>query len=620
MILQALTQYYNILANDQESGIPLLGYSVANVSFALNLSAQGQLLDIFPLFEKVQRGKKTFEVPRRMIVPEQVKRSSGISANFLCDNSTYILGLSEKEAKKTSYAIDRFKAFCQLNKDLLKNVDCAEARALVAFLSTYDPSQAKDQPVITAHMEELAQGGNLVFKLDNSRGYVHEAVAIRSAWETQKAQSKGEVGQCLVTGEKGTIARLHPSLKGIKDANSTGASLVGFNARAYESYNKTNGQGLNSPVSEKAAFAYTTALNYLLSPGNENRKFSIGDTTVVYWAESKDKAYGALFASLFGLEQNETDENETEQALTRDKKAEQRLKDIVGRVKQAQAMDTRSLLEGLDPDTRFYVLGLAPNAARVSVRFFYTDPFLKMVQKIIAHYADLEIVKEFNHQPDRIPVWQLINETVSKKSSNKEASPLMAGAVLRSILNNTPYPAALYYAIINRIRADVDDSKNRIEKINYVRAAMIKAYLTRKYRFQEQTQITEVLCMALNEQSDNQAYLLGRLFAVLEKAQQDATPNLNATIKDRYFTSACATPASVFPVLLRLAQHHISKADYGYVSDKRIEEIMGHLEVEHNPIPAHLSLDEQGIFVLGYYHQRKAFYTPKNSLTDQESK
>jgi CRISPR-associated protein Csd1 len=190
----------------------------------------------------------------------------------------------------------------------------------------------------------------------------------------------------------------------------------------------------------------------------------------------------------------------------------------------------------------------------------------------------------------------------------------MAGAVFRAILNNGPYPAALFYQIINRIRADVDDKQKGFWKINYVRAAVIKAYLIRKYRNLNQPRVKEVLCMALNEKSTNQAYLLGRLFAVLEKAQQDAIgENIGASIKDRYFTSACATPSTVFPILLRLSQHHISKAEYGYTSDRRIQEIMGLLEVENTPFPAHLSLDQQGIFVLGYYHQRADFYKPKNN-------
>jgi CRISPR-associated protein Csd1 len=242
-----------------------------------------------------------------------------------------------------------------------------------------------------------------------------------------------------------------------------------------------------------------------------------------------------------------------------------------------------------------------------------------MVEKIMAHYADLSIEKEYENQPDLIPIWQILQETVSRKAQDKSASPLMAGAVFRAILTNSPYPAALYYQILNRIRADVDDKQKGIWKISYARAAIIKAYLIRKYRNLNQPKVEEVLCMALNEQSTNQAYLLGRLFAVLEKAQQDAIgENIGASIKDRYFTSACATPATVFPVLLRLSQHHISKAEYGYTSDRRIQEIMGLLEVENTPFPAHLSLDQQGIFVLGYYHQRANLYKPKNNSTKVE--
>jgi CRISPR-associated protein Csd1 len=624
MILQALTRYYDILASDPQSGIAPPGYSVAKVSFALNLSPEGELMGIFPLYETVQRGRKTEEVPRNVIVPEQVKRSSGISANFLCDNSTYVLGISNKGENDPEYNTRRFEDFRQYNQRLLSRSTCTEARAVTAFLETYDPLCGKENPIIAACLDSLLGGRNIVFKLDGSQGFVHETPEIRRIWEESRAGSENDpVGQCLVTGEIGPIARLHQNLKGIADAQSSGATLVGFNARAYESYNRVGGQGLNSPVSKQAAFAYTTALNYLLSPENPNRKFTIGDTTVVYWAESSDRSYAVLFAALAGLFEPDADEPETEStepAPGRDKKAEQRLREVAQKIRRAQPLDADQILEGLDADTRFYVLGLAPNASRVSVRFFHTDPFRKIVQKMMTHYADLQIVKEYDNQPDMISLQQILDETVSKKVSDKKASPLMAGAVMRSILNNFPYPAALYYAVINRIRADADDQSKRIQKINYVRAAIIKAYLIRKYRSQSQNQIQEVLCMALNEQSTNQAYLLGRLFAVLEKAQQDAAApsKLNATIKDRYFTSACAAPASVFPVLLRLSQHHISKAQYGYKSDQRIEEIMQLMEIDNHPIPAHLSLDEQGIFVLGYYHQRAAFYIPKNSAKAEE--
>jgi CRISPR-associated protein Csd1 len=435
--------------------------------------------------------------------------------------------------------------------------------------------------------------------------FVHDDPAIRQVWEAYKDGKDAVMGQCLVTGETAPIARLHASLKGIRGANPTGASLVGFNAPAYESYNREQGQ--NSPVSEKAVFAYTTALNYLLSRANPNKKIILGDTTVVYWAESEKKEYANAFASLF--EPEYVDEPPVEQGGR--KKAEVRIKEVAEKVRRVQALDTRHLLDGLDGNTRFYVLGLAPNAARISVRFFLTDPFEKIVERMMRHYHDLEIIKEFDNQPTYITVRHILDETVSKKARDKDAAPLMAGAVFRSILTGAPYPAALYYAIINRIRADMDDSKKGIRKINYVRAAVIKAFLIRRYRNQPHHPIQEVLSMSLNEQSTIPAYALGRLFAVLEKVQQEAIGNMNATIKDRYFTSACASPSSVFPVLLRLAQHHISKAEYGYASDRRIQDILGLLDVEKNPIPARLSLDEQGIFMLGYYHQRAAFYVSK---------
>ncbi len=617
MILQALNKYYEILAEDPNSNIVLRGYSVANVSFALNISYQGDLVNIFPLFDPVQRGKKTVEVSQRKKVPQQIKRTGKTPPpNFLCDNCAYVLGISEKDANNPKYSINRFEAFRSKNIELLEKAYCAEARAVIAFLMAYDPKTGKENQIIAPYLKDLLKGGNLVFKLDGASGFVHEQPEIRRVWEEYQSQTTNEYkSQCLVTGEIAPIARLHPSIKGVRDTNSTGATIVGFNARAYESYNRVGGQGLNSPVSEKAAFAYTSALNYLLSPDNINKKIYLGDTTVVYWAESTDNTYAAIVAGLFGSnwiepEQDHNKENNSD----RDKKAEQRLREIAEKIKNAQPINVEKLMEGLDQNTRFFVLGLAPNAARVSIRFFHRDTFVKIVQKIMVHYEDMRIIKEYENQLVMIPLWRILDETVSKKSSDKKASPLMAGAMFRSILNNTPYPAALYYAILNRIRADMDDDKQKI-KINYYRAAIIKAYLIRKYRNQDQSQIKEVLIMSLNEQSTNQAYLLGRLFAVLEKAQLDAAKpaKLNATIKDRYFTSACATPSSVFPVLLRLSQHHISKAEYGYVSDKRIEEIMNLLEIDNNPIPTHLSLDEQGIFVLGYYHQRAAFFISKNN-------
>ena len=612
MILQALTRYYDILVSDPESGIAPPGYSSANVSFALNLSPQGELLEVYPLSQTVQRGKKTVEAPRRMIVPAQVKRTSGVSANVLCDNCTYVLGISDRDADAPAYAATRHEAFCQRNRPLLEGVDCPEAKAVVSFLDHWNPQAAREHPAIARHLDVLLKGVNLVFKVEGESGFVHEATAIRCMWDARHAQASGEaVGQCLVTGETAPVAILHPSLRGIRGANPTGATLVGFNARAYESYNRTGGQGRNAPVSEQAAFAYTTALNYLLSSDSGSRKITLGDATVVCWAESPDSVYTDVVQGLFAPERRE--QEEAAEKSGRDPRAERLLSVIAEKIRKSEPLDTDSLQVELDPNTRFYVLGLAPNAARVSVRFFHVDPFIKFVQRIMAHHEDMSMGQRWP-----VSLWATLNETVRKKKGAGETptpSPLMAGAVMRAILTGAPYPAALFYAIITRVRADADDERNRNQKVNATRAGIIKAYLTRKYRHQNQPGITEVLSMSLNKQSTNQAYLLGRLFAVLEKAQQDAAApaKLNATIKDRYFTSACATPATVFPVLLRLSQHHISKSKWGYDSDNRIGEIMGLLDIENQPFPRHLSLDQQGIFILGYYHQRTAFYTPRAS-------
>jgi CRISPR-associated protein Csd1 len=612
MILHALNRYYDILLHDPEVKIAPFGYSTVGVKFALNISGQGNLLDVLPLFTHEQRGKKTVEVPRPMLLPQQVKRSVNIAPNFLWDNSVYVLGLSDKDDTKPKYSQKRFASFRQFHNDLLDELDCIPAQALLAFLENYNPRSGREHPAIARNLDTLLKGGNLVFLFDGV--FVHKDPDIRLVWESSRAGQDADLMQCLVTGERTSVARLHPSLKRVRGANPTGASLVSFNERAYESYNRTKGQGLNSPVSEKATFAYSTALNYLLSDANPNKKFYLSDATVIYWAESDNRDYEAAFASIFDPEYVE--EEKLVQQGGR-KKVETSLMAATEKVRRAQMLDLEALLADLkDENPRFYILGLAPNAARISVRFFITDLFEKIVGNIMAHYLDLKIVKEFNDQPDYLTVRQVLNETVSKKSSDRNAVPLLAGAVFRAIFTNSPYPAALYYAIINRIRADMDDSQMGIRKINYVRAAIIKAFLIRKYRHQPRNPFKEVLNMSLNEQSTNPPYVLGRLFAVLEKAQKEANPNLNTTIKDRYFTSACASPRIAFPTLLRLSQHHIAKAEYGYANDRRIQELLNLLDLEENPIPARLTLDEQGAFVLGYYHQRADFFTPKTDAKE----
>lgn len=613
MILQALYNYYQILCQDPDIDIAPPGYTNAPVSHALNLSRSGDLLDIIPLYEQVTQGKKTIERARRMHVPEQVKRSVNIAANLLCDNAVYVLGLTDKEAKNPDYAKKRFEAFRTRNIDFLKQVNSVAAKAVIAFLEHYDPATALNNPMISKRRDKL-QEGNLIFYVEGNN--VLDDPAIRQMWEVGANQAETVTMQCLITGEEAPIARLHPDIKGVRDAQTKGAALVSFNLDAFTSYEKE--QGANAPISSRAAAGYTTALNYLLSPQNPNRKMYFGDATVVYWADTTDQRYATSFYALLNPEYQSEEESTTGEAKRRrDASAEQTLRAVGEKIEQGKPLDLQVLRAGLDDQTRFYVLGLSPNASRLAIRFFLTEPFGVFADRIMQHYADLQITKEYSNQPDYLSPYRILAECVSPKVTQRETElksswALLGGAFMRSILLGTPYPEGLYVAIMNRIRHDTDE-EGKSRKISYARAAFIKAHLLRKYRRQNYNPYQEALTMALNESYTHPAYVLGRLFAVLEKAQTEAIGrDINATIKDRYFTSACASPASVFPVLLRLSQHHLAKAEYGGALERQIQELLGLLDAQ--PFPQRLTLDEQGIFVLGYYHQRAAFYT-KNPST-----
>lgn len=594
MILQALVNYYDILSEDPESGISKEGYSKAKISYALNISKEGNLLEVLPLKQEVQKGKKKVEIPLEDIVPEQIKKTVGIASNFLCENASYTLGLykieeadSDKEKEKKKYrSLKCFEAFRELHSKILENETCEESRAVIAFVNSWDCSTALENEVLSPYLEELLKGVNVVLKLDGG-DFIHKNKKIQSAWEKYKDNdSDGIKMQCLVTGENTVIERLNPAIRGIRGAQSAGASLVSFNATAYESYGKDKMQGLNAPIGKKAAFAYGTVLKELVS--DRNHSINLGDATVVYWAQSTKKVYSDIAALFFEPD----DLEEGEERPKRDLDASKIVGSVFEKISNGIAMDG---FEGLDGDVSFYVIGISPNAARLSIRFFIQDSFGGFVKKITKHYEDMRIEKEYKDNKDYISLWRILNQTVSPNAKEKSSSPLLSGSVLRSIIEGRPYPESLFSQIIIRIRAE--------RNINYEKAAIIKAYLLRKNKY------TEVLTMSLNQESENVSYLLGRLFAVLEKVQIDA--NGSSTIKDRYFSSASSTPSVVFPVLLKTAQHHISKSKNGGYMEKHISEIMEKMDIISNPIPSNLSLEEQGVFILGYYHQRNNLYKKK---------
>lgn len=586
MILQALTQYYEDLLRPGKINRP--GWSKQKVSYSLLLSEEGELLQLLHLQQEVQRGNKTVLGPQEMWVPSPVKRSSGIRPNFLCDTSSYLLGVDGKG--KADRSIDCFAASKALHLQLLKEVDSPVARAIVRFFEHWDPSQAASHPALQEDWEELLKGGNLTFSLDKL--FAAQDPAIADAWTRHYEDSSDDAEpiRCLVTGQTGTLARLHPSIKGVAGAQSSGASLVSFNAPAFCSFEHE--QGANAPVSDYAAFAYTTALNTLLA--DRNRVSRVGDTTILCWAAGGESAYQDCF--LMSIFNDSYTENDILNTLHHLSKGE-----------SIQWDDTR-----LSPDTRFYVLGLAPNAARLSVRFFWQNNFGALARNLERHYQRLEIIRPSFDKFPTLPIWRLVLETVRKASPGgraPEPHPRLAGDLLLAVLNDTLYPATLLNGVELRIRAERSVSRGQ--------AAILKAYYT-KYleQFQPDSPMKEALIVELNEQTNYLPYLLGRLFAVLEGLQQSANPGINTTIKDRYFNSASATPAIVFPQLINLAQKHLNKLDGGLAVyyDKQITELSSRIT---QTLPTRMSLAEQSAFQLGYYHETQRRYTAKNNKEEQ---
>ena len=580
MILQALVHYYEALAAQGKISKP--GWGPAKISYALELDSQGNLLGVqFLKKDGEDKGKKMR--PREMLLPAAVKRSSGISTNFLWDNAIYMLGIDTKG--KPDRAIQCFEAAKELHLSLLGTSEEPFAKAICGFFTKWNPSAAQEHPLLADRLADFAAGENLTFMFQTA--YPSENPALAAAWQAHYDNSgEGEHMRCLVTGTEVVPEATHPSLKNVRGAQAVGAALVSFNAPAFCSYNRE--QNLNAPVGKYASFAYTTALNHLLADA-DHRAF-IGDTTVVYWAESAEPQFQDAFAHFFDGGSNTVQDRD--------------LKSIMEKLASGRAADWDGL--PLNPDNRFYVLGLAPNAARVSVRFFLQDTFGDMVRHLQEHYLRLEIVKPSFDREQQISLWALLQETVNQKSRNKTPAPQMAGDTLRAILTGGRYPATLYQGVQLRIRAEREISRRR--------AALIKAYLLRNHESYK-----EVLTVKLNEETTYQPYVLGRMFSVLENIQESASPGLNATITDKYLSSACATPATIFPILLDLARKHMRKLE----TPMRIyyaKQLGSLMELIKDSYPHHHTLYDQGIFQLGYYHQTQKRYEKKEKSEEKSEK
>lgn len=570
MILQSLVKYYENLEN--QGLVSRLGWCHAKVSYAVNLSDEGRVLGIQSRKIESQRGKKTVWTPALVKVPEMVTRSSGVAANFLCDNAKYILGISNNE--NDTRVLECYEATKKLHMEILAHAHGRMAKALMNYFLTWEPQNAKDNLSILENWEELTSGVNLIFCLGSEDA--QEDPEIQECWMNH-LDDRGDVekGVCMVTGQKDEISRIHKVIKGVPGAQSSGAALVSFNAPAFESYGKT--QSYNAPVGRYAEFAYTTALNYALS--QRDYTFSVGDSIVVFWAENGKRQYQKGF---FGSMKPTKDNSKM-------------LRDMFDSLKQ----DTRVYLdeEEMDPNQIFNILAVAPNAARISIRFFYQNTFGSILKNIHAHYARLNIVKPVWVEQEYLGIQEMLDGTVNPKSRDRLPAPGMAALVTQSILSGGHYPASLYTSVLIRVKAEAGNVK-------WNQAAIIKAYLIQNYHCLKGDDF-----VGLNEECSDAAYVLGRLFSVLESIQREANPGIKSTIRDRYFNSACATPVSIFPILMKLKNSHIKKLERDKAGAKvYYERMITDLSGKLSDYPKRLSLEEQGQFILGYYHQQQKKY------------
>ncbi|EGZ44570.1 type I-C CRISPR-associated protein Cas8c/Csd1 [Neisseria wadsworthii] len=601
MILASLARYYRRLAaeNDDRTGepkVPPYGFSEEKIGWVLVLDSDGLLVDVVPHLTDEKKPQ-----PRLMSVPRPEKRTSGVKPNFLWDKTAYALGVEANKDKAAAKeqpfrpSEKTFAAFRDLHLQALKDTQDEGLLALRRFLERWQPVQFAHPPCLPEMLDV-----NVVFRLDGTRGYIHQREAAQALWAGRLKSDEAEQGLCLISGEQAPIARLHPAIKGVFGGQSSGGSIISFNKESFTSFGKE--QGANAPVSEVSAFAYTTALNYLLRREN-GHCLTIGDASTVFWAEAdtpeQATAAEGFFAAAFTPPDDEQESKKVFNILEQITK---------GRPLQEAAPE-------LSPDTRFYILGLAPNASRISIRFWLDTTFGKLAEHLAQHWKDLALEPCAWKTPPSI--FKLLLETAIKfknsegryeKPKAETISPVLAGEMTRAVIGGTPYPMSLLSQLIARIRADGD--------ANGLRVAMIKAVLQRRFR---KGLIKEEIPMSLDTESRNTAYLLGRLFAVLERIQNQALGDLNAGIADRYYGSASAVPFSVFPRLLSGAKHHLSrlrkdKAGMAVNLDKDLSAVIAGLP---ETFPRHLSMEEQGRFAIGYYHQKQSYFAKKDPVETQ---
>jgi CRISPR-associated protein Csd1 len=538
-------------------------------------------------------------VGRQITVPGSTKSSgSGFNPCFLWDNTGYMLGYkpNDKDPARTQQT---FNSFREMHLARLSEINSPAYHAVCQFLKTWNPEKSSQYFLL----QEVSVGFG-VFQITGETGYVHDDPLVRDWWTRQQSQkSENPIGQCLLTGSIAPISRLHqPKIKRVGDQPES--LLVSFNEPAYESYGKE--QSFNAPVSENAAFRYTTALNALLAgPKSYKHRFALADTTLVFWTKeptltedifAQFAAYGSIVP---------------ERPEVQDESLREKIELFLEALRKGK--EAYSEIDKSPDETPFFLLGLTGQAkGRIGVRFFYRNTISRLLDNLRQHYAEMGIERQYKEDakypdPEFPTLWQLLYETCPRRNGKPERDkipPILSGPLLRAVITGAQYPELIFSAVMRRIHAHGTDNAGNI--INYLRACIIKGYLIRNQK--------KEVSMALDLNRKEPAYLVGRLFAALEKTQQDALGEVGATIRDRFYSAASATPGAVFPRLLRTYQHHLAKMERGKVGREiLVREILEPM----TSFPAHLNLTDQGLFAIGYYHQMKDLWTSKQEKKEK---
>ena len=596
MLIHALCDYYDILA--KEGKVLPEGYSSVKIHYLISLTEDGKMDGIIDHQDTVQvpSGKKLKEkkVPKDLQMPKRTEKS-GIEANIAEHRSLYIFGLNlDKDIltpdDRTNKAQKSHQAFVEANLGFIEGLHTPLIDAFRSFLLNWKPEDETENPWLLGLGKDYGKSGYAFCLSGHPECLLHEEKEFKEKWEQwyqdKKAKEKdSHIAQDAISGEQTSIARIHNKIKGVYGGLATGSVLVGFNNPSENSYG--NEQSYNSNISETAMNKYTEALNYLLS--SDRHKVLIDDMTVVFWAMDTGEACENLLMDILLGQSDKMKAEQTERMLA--KLFQDAGKGTVG--------GERLTLDGIDENVDFYMMGLKPNSSRLSLKFLVRKKYADILWNIARFQNDLQMGKEFHS----VSIMRIKRELLSQKSKNEKVNPALLSSLMESMINGTRLPVSLLENVLRRVKADPGD-----QKVNAVRAGIIKAWINRASKKEE-------LKVALDRENYRPAYLCGRLFAVLEKIQQEASGNsLNRTIKDGYFASASARPSMVFPKLIRLSQYHLNKVKSPVYFNKLTGEIIGHLD---GGFPDTLFLKEQGEFVVGYYQQYQSFFEKKNKEEDK---